>query len=67
MESDASGQVAAALVAREEQLSLRAMAKGRARDIAAIHHYRRQHMSRKRLIEIYGPDIVNLALGGGSE
>jgi len=48
---------------REEEFLLNASLERRNKDIASINHYRRGGMSRKRLIYIYGAELVDAVLG----
>lgn len=54
----------AAALAREEDLHLRATVHHRRDDITAVRLHKGRGMSRKRLIEIYGRDLVDQALVG---
>lgn len=47
----------------EEEASLRAMNASRREDAASIRQHRARGMSRKRLIDIYGRDLVDSVLG----
>lgn len=62
-DDEASARARAAELVREEELHLRATRQHRRDDIAAVRLRHRVHgMSRKRLIEIYGRDVVDEAL-----
>lgn len=63
--SSNEAQISAAEQVREDERHLRAIRGYRGNDIQAVRLRHRIHkMSRKRLIEIYGRDLVDEALGG---
>lgn len=49
---------------KAEAVELEALSFIATREMRSIRHYRRRGMSRRRLIEIYGQDVVDLALCG---
>lgn len=62
-DDEASARMRAAEMAREEEMHLRATSAHHREDLATIRLRHREHrMSRKRLIEIYGRELVDQAL-----
>ena len=62
-DEEAASAMRAAQMAHEEEMHLRAIRSHRRHEIATVRlRHLEHHMSRKRLIEIYGQDLVDEAL-----